>query len=264
MIQSKQHAILKMNAYLGGDYPVNETIAIFGDIHGNLPALEAVMADMDARHLKTRYCLGDLVGYGTAPNEVIAHIRQRAIPTIMGNYDQGVGQSSDDCGCAYKAEIDRQRGNLSIAWTNRVTTDENKAYLRTLAPHLALQLGTINLLLVHGSPRKVNEYMYEDRPEAYFERIMNSIEATVLICGHTHLPYHKVLPDGRQIINAGSVGKPKDNNPDACYITLTQGDGQLTVDFIRVPYDVEKAAQAIEAADGMPDAFARMLRDGRG
>jgi diadenosine tetraphosphatase ApaH/serine/threonine PP2A family protein phosphatase len=84
------------------------------------------------------------------------------------------------------------------------------------------------------------------------------------VCGHTHLPYHKVLPSGRQIVNAGSVGKPKDNNRDACYVVLSADDRELDVTFIRVPYDVERAAAAVEAADGMPSAFAQMLRDGRG
>lgn len=243
---------------------MTETIAIFGDIHGNLPALEAVFADMDARGLAKRYCLGDLVGYGTFPNEVIEMVRARAIPTIMGNYDLGVGQDSDDCGCAYKTDADRQRGEQSIAWTNAHTTDSNKGYLRTLADHIPLQIGDLRVLLVHGSPRKVNEYLYADRPDASFERIMDGVDADVLVCGHTHLPYQKILPSGRQIINAGSVGKPKDSNPDACYIVLAGQGRDLSVAFIRVAYDVERAAQAIEAADGMPNAFAQMLREGRG
>lgn len=241
-----------------------QQLTIFGDIHGNLPALEAVFADMNQRNLTNRYCLGDLVGYGTFPNEVIQLIRDHNIPTLMGNYDQGVGHSSDDCGCAYKADADRKRGEQSIAWTNAHTTDDNKAYLRSLVEHIPLQLGDLKVLLVHGSPRKINEYLYEDRPDASFERIMDDIEADVLVCGHTHLPYHKVLADGRHIINAGSVGKPKDNNPDACYVVLSADGKQLSVDFIRTAYDVERAAQAIEAADGMPDEFAQMLRDGRG
>ena len=240
-------------------------IAIFGDIHGNLPALEAVLADIDKRGLTTLYCLGDLVGYGTWPDEVIDLIRAREMPVIMGNYDQGVGNSSDDCGCAYKTEDDRERGRQSIAWTNAHTRADNKAYLRTLPARIALQLGAHQVLLVHGSPRKINEYLYEDRPEHSMERIMDGIEADVLVCGHTHLPYHRTLSSGRQIINAGSVGKPKDKNPAACYVVLSAGDDNaLQVEFVRVPYDVEKAAQAIEETPGMPDAFAQMLREGRG
>jgi len=243
---------------------MSEHITIFGDIHGNLPALEAVFADMEARGLSNLYCLGDLVGYGTFPNEVTNLIRQRNIPTLMGNYDQGVGNSSDDCGCAYTTDEARQRGEQSIAWTNAHTSDDNKAFLRSLPEHIPVTLGGIKILLVHGSPRKINEYLYEDRTDASLERIMDDIEADVMICGHTHLPYDRVLPSGRRIINAGSVGKPKDNNPDSCYIVLTEDDGELNVQFVRVPYDVERTAQAIEAADGLPNEFAQMLRDGRG
>lgn len=240
-----------------------DTLTIFGDIHANLPALEAVLADMEARGLDRRYCLGDLVGYGTFPNEVVAAIRQRDIPTLMGNYDQGVGHSSDDCGCAYKTEAARALGDRSIAWSNAYTRDEHKAYLRGLADQIPLQLGDLRVLLVHGSPRKINEYLYEDRPDRSLERIMDGIEADVLVCGHTHLPYHRVLPSGRHVVNAGSVGKPKDGDPRAGYVTLSAGGRDLRVEFIRVPYDVERAARAIEATD-MPDEFAHMLRVGTG
>ena len=241
-----------------------DKITIFGDIHGNLPALEVVFADMNERGLTDNlYCLGDLVGYGVFPNEVVEMIRSRNIPVIMGNYDQGVGNDSDDCGCAYKAPEDEARGKLSIAWTNQHTTAENKAYLRTFAQSIPLDMGDLKVLLVHGSPRKINEYLYEDRPDDSFERILDQFHADVLVCGHTHLPYHKILPSGRHIINAGSVGKPKDKDPRAGYITLAVDGRQVTVDFIRVEYDIERIASAIEASD-MPSEFAQMLRDGAG
>ncbi|MFQ3648566.1 MAG: metallophosphoesterase family protein [Aggregatilineales bacterium] len=243
------------------------TITIISDIHGNLPALEAVLADIDARPPTPIYCLGDLVGYGTWPNEVIEIIRQRDIPTIMGNYDQGVGHSSDDCGCAYKTDVERRRGELSIAWTNAHTTDDHKAYLRALPMTRPVQVGDLTVLLVHGSPRKVNEYMFEDRADDYFERLFEGTNADVMVCGHTHLPYHKVLPSGRHVINAGSVGKPKDHDPRAGYIVLTAHGRDLNVEFVRVPYDVERAAQAIEATPedgGMPHPYAQMLREGAG
>lgn len=243
------------------------TVTLFGDIHANLPALEAVFADMAARALDDLYCLGDLVGYGTFPNQVVDLIRQRGIPTLMGNYDQGVGTNSDDCGCAYKTDVERKRGELSIAWTNAHTTDANKAFLRALPSHIPLRLGGFSVLLVHGSPRKVNEYLFEDRPDDYFERIMDTAAADVLVCGHTHLPYHKILPSGRHVINAGSVGKPKDHDARAGYVVLTASATDLGVEFVRVPYDVERAAQAIEATPavgGMPHPFAHMLRAGAG
>ena len=239
------------------------TLTIFGDIHGNLPALEAVFADMDARGLSERYCLGDLVGYGTFPNEVVDMIRDSKIPTLMGNYDQGVGNNSEDCGCAYKTEAAEALGKRSIAWTNAHTTEENKIFLRRLPREIPLRVEALSVVLVHGSPRRVNEYLYEDRPDASLERLLDQVKAEVLVCGHTHLPYHRVLPSGRHVINAGSVGKPKDNDPRACYVTLQVKEDELEVQFIRVPYEVERTAQAIEATE-MPDEFAQMLHTGTG
>lgn len=240
-----------------------DQVTIFGDIHANLPALETVFRDMQARGLANLYCLGDLVGYGTFPNEVVTAIRERDIPTLMGNYDQGVGHSSDDCGCAYRTPEARVLGERSIAWSNAHTTDANKAYLRALPAQIPVQLGDLRVMLVHGSPRKVNEYLYEDRPDSSFERLLDQVAADVLVCGHTHLPYHKVLPSGRHVINAGSVGKPKDRDPRAGYVVLRVNGRALDVEFVRVAYDVEQAAQAIEATD-MPDEFAAMLRSGTG
>jgi putative phosphoesterase len=238
-------------------------LTIFGDIHANLPALETVLQDMDDRWLTHRYCLGDLVGYGTFPNEVINLIKDLGIPTIMGNYDQGIGNSSDECGCAYKTEFEKALGKRSIAWSNQHTTQENKQFLRSLVNQIPLQLGDLQVLLVHGSPRRINEYLYADRPDNSLERILDQIDADVLVCGHTHLPYHRVLPSGRHVINAGSVGKPKDNDARAGYVVLEAEGKILEVKFFRVVYDVGRAAKAIEATD-MPDEYAEMLRKATG
>jgi predicted phosphodiesterase len=238
-------------------------ITIFGDIHGNLPALEAVLADMESRELYPDYCLGDLVGYGTFPNEVTSIIRERSIPTIMGNYDQGVGNSSDDCGCAYTSKDAEALGKLSIAWTNQKTTEDNKLFLRQLPAQIPLQLDGLSVRLVHGSPRKINEYLFADRPDATLERLLDMAAAEVLVCGHTHIPYHRILPSGRHVVNAGSVGKPKDGKAQACYVVLEANNSDLRVTFNRVTYDVERTAQAIEAS-GMPHEYAKMLRTGSG
>ena len=240
-----------------------ERVTIFGDIHGNLPALEAVLADIDTQSLSPLYCLGDLVGYGTFPNEVIARIRDRNIPTLMGNYDQGVGNSSDDCGCAYTSKASEALGKRSIAGTNQNTADENKLFLRQLASQFPFQVNGLRVRLVHGSPRKINEYLYEDRPDATMERLLNMAEADVLVCGHTHIPYHRILPSGRHVVNAGSVGKPKDGNSQACYVVLETIGNDLGVTFKRVSYNIERAAQAIETSD-MPNEYAEMLRTGMG
>jgi putative phosphoesterase len=240
-----------------------QRITIFGDIHGNLPALEAVLADIDAHEPAPLYCLGDLVGYGTFPNEVTQIIRERKIPTIMGNYDQGVGNSSDDCGCAYTSKEAEALGKRSIAWTNQHTSEDNKLFLRQLRANIPLRLGGLRVLLVHGSPRKINEYLFADRPDATLERLLDLADADVLVCGHTHIPYHRILPSGRHVVNAGSVGKPKDGNSQACYVVLEANNSELQVIFRRIQYDIESAARAIEDSM-MPPEYAQMLRTGTG
>jgi putative phosphoesterase len=240
-----------------------QRFTIFGDIHGNLPALEAVLADIEAHDPTPLYCLGDLVGYGTFPNKVIEVIRERNVPTLMGNYDQGVGNSSDDCGCAYTSKEAEALGKRSIAWKNQNTTDDNKIFLTQLTSQIPLQLNGLRIRLVHGSPRKINEYLYEDRPDATMERLLDMAEADVLVCGHTHIPYHRILPSGRHVVNAGSVGKPKDGNSRACYVVLETIGNDLGVTFKRISYDIERAAQAIDASD-MPHEYAEMLRTGTG
>ena len=104
-------------------------IAVFGDLHGNSDATAATLAAIEAEAPDTVSCLGDLVGYGAFPNETIDLIRARGIPTIMGNYDDGVGFDRDDCGCAYKDAGERERGQRSLLWTRSVVTADNKAVI---------------------------------------------------------------------------------------------------------------------------------------
>jgi predicted phosphodiesterase len=159
--------------------------------------------------------------------------------------------------------VAEELGKRSIAWSNQNTTEENKSYLRQLTGQIPLELDGLRVQLVHGSPRKINEYLFENRPDASLERLVDMAQADVLVCGHTHIPYHRILPSGRHIVNAGSVGKPKDGNSQACYVVLEVNNGNLVVNFKRVPYDVERAAEAIEASE-MPDEYAEMLRRGAG
>src|ERR1700676_508511 len=114
-------------------------IALFSDIHANLPAFEAALASIDAQKPDAIYCLGDLVGYNIWPNEVIDMIRSRNIPTIAGNYDFGIGRSSDDCGCAYKTDLEKANGSVSIAFTNQMVKEDERAYLRTLPAHIKVE-----------------------------------------------------------------------------------------------------------------------------
>jgi putative phosphoesterase len=254
-------------------------IALFSDIHANLPALEAFFKDLNSRKPDAVYCLGDLVGYNIWPNEVIDEVRKRNIPTIAGNYDFGIGRSSDDCGCAYKTDNEKANGAISISYTNQIVKDEQRKYLRTLPAHIKVEFqlnnDKLNLLLVHGSPRKINEYLFEDREEKSLLKIMQDADADIMCFGHTHKPYHRILEINeangiryRHAINIGSVGKPKDGNSQGGYVLLHINENSsiltkesIKVEFVRFDYDIEKAAKAVEDSP-LPNAYAESLRKG--
>jgi putative phosphoesterase len=233
-------------------------IAIFSDIHGNMPALTAVLDDIRQQRVDTTYCLGDLVGYAPFPNEVTARIRDEGIPTIMGNYDDGVGFDRDECGCAYREPEEQRRGDRSLAWTKAHVTPENKAFLRELHKEIRLETDGQRILLVHGSPRKINEYLFEDRPVSSFQRLAASSQADIIAFGHTHKPYTKLV-DRVLFLNVGSVGKPKDGNWHACYAILDASTA--AVEFIRVPYDIKTVTDAIRQSE-LPHEFATDLEHG--
>ena len=232
-------------------------IAIFSDLHGNSAAAEAVLAAIDSEAPDAVYCLGDLVGYGARPNETTELIRTRGIPTIMGNYDDGVGFDRDSCGCAYKDADEEARGQQSLLWSRAATTPENKAYLRTL-PEVRFEAEGIRFRLVHGSPRRMNEYLFEDRDPRSLERIAADADCDVLVFGHTHKPWHREI-SGVLMLNDGSVGKPKDGDPRAAWTLTTVGEGVVDVDIRRETYDIASMAAAIRAAEGLPDHFAREI-----
>ncbi len=254
-------------------------LALFSDVHANLPALDAFFNDVDSRNPDAIYCLGDLVGYNIWPNEVVKEIRTRKIPTIAGNYDFGIGRMSNDCGCAYKTDHEKDNGKISISFTNSIMNQEERNYLRTLPAHLKIEFqlneDKLNLLLVHGSPRKNNEYLFEDREEKSLLRIMVQADAHIMCFGHTHKPYHRILNasvNGQisflHAVNIGSIGKPKDGNPKGGYVMLTLNENSsvfnresIDVEFIRFSYDIEKAAKAVEESP-LPNDYAESLRNG--
>ena len=234
-------------------------IAVFSDIHSNSNALDKTLQDIRGQNPEAIICLGDLVGYGPRPNEVVEALRESNIPTIKGNYDDGVGYERGDCGCAYVTEHEKENGKRSIEWTTEKTTSKNKKHLRGLPSRIEVRYEGFRFLFVHGSPRRVNEYLYEDRPTDSLRRILKPLDIDVLVCGHTHKPYHRII-DGIHIVNDGSVGKPKDGDPRACYALITVED-EVSVEFRRVSYLVEKVARDI-IVSGLPSDFARELRTG--
>jgi predicted phosphodiesterase len=243
--------------------------ALISDIHANLPALEAVLADIDARaSVDAIYHLGDLVGYAPWPNEVVALLRERGIQGIAGNYDSTTATDYKHCGCKYEDPRQEELSHLSYAWTRAHVTHETKRFLAALpfrldARPLGGHVGGPRLILVHGNPVLNTVYWTEDRPDRFCTQMAGIAGATagdVVAFGHTHKPWHRVV-DGIHFVNTGSVGRPKDGDWRAGYVLLELGEGEPREEFVRVAYDVERAADTIRGSE-LPDDFAEYLLSG--
>ncbi len=242
-------------------------IAVISDIHSNIYALDSVLADIKTKDVDMIVCTGDLVGYGTRPNEVIQTLKKNKILTIMGNYDDAIGNLKIVCGCDYPDPKDAEKSGLSMHFTGQTTKVENKEYLRNLPKELIFNFDKKTIRFVHGSTRLINEYLKENSKEA--DEVMSELVENILVCGHTHIPYVKYYGE-KLLINAGSVGKPKTGNPNANYVIIdiknedeiAKTPSSVEVEIIEVEYDFEKMANEIEENEILPNDFARLIREG--
>lgn len=246
--------------------------ALISDIHANLPALEAVLADIAARpDVVATYHLGDLVGYAPWPNEVVARLRADGISGVAGNYDSTVATDYKHCGCKYEDARQEELSHLSYEWTRRNVSAETKAFLGALPFRIDVRppgghLAGPTLTLLHGNQVLNTVYVYEERSDAFLDKMASAVGARAgdVICfGHTHKPWHRTVRD-IHFVNTGSVGRPKDGDWRAGYVLLdiAAGAPPVSVDVVRVGYDVERAARAILESD-LPNDFADYLRTGR-
>jgi len=243
-------------------------VALISDVHANLPALEAVLADLDRRGASAVYHLGDLVGYAPWPNETVALIREREILGIAGNYDSTVATDYKHCGCKYEDPRQEELSHVSYEWTRKHTSASTRAYLGALPFRLDMRplgghIPGPTLVLVHGTPTLNTLYWTEDRPDSFFARmaeIAGARDGDIIAFGHTHLPYHRVV-NGIHFVNTGSVGRPKDGNWRAGYVTLELTAAAVQVEFVRADYDIARTTTAIRAST-LPADFADFLERG--
>ena len=242
--------------------------ALISDIHANLPALEAVLHDVEARGVDATYHLGDLVGYAPWPNEVIEMLIARGIPGVAGNYDSTVATDYKHCGCQYEDPRQEELSHLSYAWTRAHVSPRAKAFLAGLPFRIDIRpagghaAGPM-ITLVHGNQTLNTVYVHQDRPDAFLSKMgaaLGSCAGDVVCFGHTHVPWHRVV-DGVHYVNTGSVGRPKDGDWRAGYVILDVVSHDVSVHIVRVEYDVESAMRAIVASE-LPDDFADQLRAG--
>lgn len=216
--------------------------AVIGDVHSNIFALESVMNDIEKRDVDFVLSTGDLVGYLPFPNEVIEYMRAKRVLAVQGNHDKHIAFSRDPS-----------------VYTNMVINNKNREYLKNLPESLSLQYNGIKVLVVHGSPRSIDEYLFES--SEILEEIAQEIDSDIVICGHTHIPYYKVVK-GKHYINAGSVGKPKHGNSNSTYVIVEISNQEIKSDIIQVSYEVDKMIRVIQENDMIPNKLINMLTEG--
>jgi predicted phosphodiesterase len=243
--------------------------ALISDIHGNLPALEAVLADIDSGgDAQAIYHLGDLVGYAPWPNEVVVLLHERGIVGIAGNYDSTTATDYPHCGCKADSPRGEELSHLSYEWTRAHVSPETKRFLGALPFRVDLRprgghKSRPTITLVHGTPTLNTLYWTEDRPDSFASKMAKAAgarEGDLIAFGHTHKPWHREV-EGVRLLNTGSVGKPKDGDWRAGYVLVEVDEEIVRVEFVRVEYDLERAVEGILGSE-LPDEFADQLKAG--
>jgi predicted phosphodiesterase len=244
-------------------------VVLLSDVHANLPALEAVLRDIETRGGAEHVVhLGDLVGYAPWPDETVATLERHGIAGVAGNYDTTVATDYAHCGCRYEDPRQEELSHESYAWTRAHASDRTKRLLGQLPFRIDLKpLGGHapgpTLMLVHGTPTLNTVYWHEDRSDDFCRKMARRAGATtgdLIAFGHTHIPWHRVI-DGIHFLNTGSVGRPKDGDWRAGYVRLAVTADAIEPEFVRVEYDLDRSMQAIRES-ALPDEFAEYLQAG--
>jgi predicted phosphodiesterase len=240
-------------------------IAVFGGVYNNYLALEAVLADARVRGATAFYCLGDMGGFGPYPDRVFPLLHAAKVTCIQGNYDHSVGNDLKDCGCGYTDPRDNYYAQISYEYTNAHTAPCHKAWLRHLPPLHRRTFGGKRLLMAHGSPRRVNEFLWESTtPAPFLSKLLDGCDADVLLCTHTGIHWQHALPDGRLFVNVGAIGRPaNDGRTEVWYALLTAAPDppEVRAELIPVAYDHARLAAEIRD-EGLPEQFAETILTG--
>lgn len=235
-------------------------LAFLSDIHANIHALTTVWNELSSIEPDGIYHLGDLVGYNPFPEETIDFVIENNILGLAGNYDLAVSSPDSDPVSKYLKPTISKDGRSVYEWTRENVKDEHAEFLYNLPRRMEMEVEKNRIVMVHGSPVNVREYLRPESPDGLLESYLEKTGANILLCGHTHLPMVKKLNSG-WVINPGSVGKPKDGDPRACCLILTIDGDNIFPEIIRLDYPVDETADAVRKA-GLPEVMARGLIKG--
>ena len=237
-------------------------IAVLGGIYSNWLALQAALADARGRGAEEIYCLGDLGAFGPHPDRVWPLLVEAGVHTIQGNYEESLAAGAEDCNCGYTDPRDNHFAQISFDYTAARTSEPFKRWMAQLPGSLRLEMGGRRMLLSHGSPRRINEFLWETTTSsAFLERLLDECAADVILCTHTGLPWHRSLPGGRHLVNVGAIGRPpNDGRPEVVYALLEAGP-ELQVELVRVAYDHHRLAQEMRE-ERLPEEFVETILTG--
>lgn len=237
-------------------------IAVFGGVYNNYLALEAVVRDARQRGATEFYCLGDMGGFGPYPERVFPLLCEYGVTCIQGNYDQSVGNDLADCGCGYTDPRDNHYAQISYEYTASHTPPQYKSWLRDLPAEHRLTLGGKRVLMAHGSPRRINEFLWESTtPTPFLAKLMDDYACDVLLCTHTGIQWQRALPDGRLFVNVGAIGRPPNDGRKEVWYALLTAAPELHSELIAVPYDYKKLAEDMRA-ERLPEEFVETILTG--
>ena len=232
------------------------TVALFGGLYSNYRALEAALADAGCRGVDAIYCLGDLGAFGPYPDRVYPLLAAAGVGCIQGNYDNSLAGGLADCQCGYTDPRDNYFARLSYNYTFRNTSEENKAWLRTLPLERRLEIEGRRLLLCHGSPRRINEFLWESTsPNQFLEHLLDEADADIVCVTHSGIKWRRPLPGCRCFVNVGVLGRPEnDGKTNVWYTLLRVSPSDVTVEFVPVDYDKRGLAEDMRA-ERLPEEF---------
>lgn len=242
--------------------PERTRIAVLGGIYSNSLALEVALHDARRRGAEAIYCLGDLGAFGPHPDRVFPLLHEHRAQCIQGNYDNSIGNELADCQCGYTDPRDNHFARLSYGYTLANTSAPNRAWMRGLPAQLRLKLGRYRLLLCHGSPRRMNEFLWESTtPTHFLEHLADTNEVDVILATHTGIKWHRRLPDDRHFINVGVLGRPENDGRTNVWYALLEASPDLQVEFIPVEYDHPRLAVEMRA-EKLPEEFVETILTG--
>lgn len=236
-------------------------IAFIGGVYSNYHALVAALNTIAAHSVDATYFLGDLGAFGPHPNRVPELLRERGIAGIQGNYEESLSTRASDCHCGYTDPRDNHFAQISYDYTFANTSDAHKDWMGTLPRELRFVAGGKRFLLVHGSPRKINEFLWRSTsPDPFLAKLCGDHDADVIVCTHTGLHWRRALSGGRHVINAGVIGRPANDGRTNVWITIVDAE-TMNVEFVPIAYDHEALAAEMRA-ERLPEEFVETIVSG--